>query len=147
LNLNLFGEIMNYALSAMLIRKAVDAAEQSSVAASVVVVDRSGKVVASARMDGSNYLAMAIAQRKATTAAVLGMPSQQFADFVSGDPVVLSAMSSDPEIVLLGGGLPVIVDGNVVGAIGVSGADQQTDISIGQRACETSSDGPGSPRL
>jgi uncharacterized protein GlcG (DUF336 family) len=53
---------------------------------------------------------------------------------VSGDPVVLAAMSSDPEIVLLGGGLPVIVDGNVVGAIGVSGADQQTDISIGQRA-------------
>jgi uncharacterized protein GlcG (DUF336 family) len=125
---------MNYALSSMLIRKAVDAAEQSSVAASVVVVDRSGKVVASARMDGSNYLAMAIAQRKATTAAVLGMSSQQFADVVSGDPVVLSAMSSDPEIVLLGGGLPVFVDGNVVGAIGVSGADQQTDISIGQRA-------------
>jgi uncharacterized protein GlcG (DUF336 family) len=127
---------MNYALSSTLVRNAVAAAEQSDVAASIVVVDRSGKIVASARMDGSNYLAMSIAHRKATTAAVLGMPSQQFADLVGTDPVVLAAMSTDPEIVMLGGGLPIVIDGKINGAIGISGADQATDTAIGQKALQ-----------
>ncbi len=47
-----------------------------------------------------------------------------------------SSKSDDPEIVLLGGGLPVVVDGNIVGAIGISGADQATDTAIGQKALQ-----------
>jgi glc operon protein GlcG len=124
---------LNYGNASTAIANAVSAAQAMGVPAAAVVVDRAGHIVASARMDGSNYLAVAMAHRKARTAAVLGMPSGQFAEMVSGDPVVLAAMASDQEIVLLGGGLPIIVDGVVVGGIGISGADQPTDTEIARR--------------
>jgi uncharacterized protein GlcG (DUF336 family) len=129
---------MNYALSSTLVSNAVTAAQESGVAAAIVVVDRAGKVVSSARMDGSNHLALAIAHRKASTAAILGVPSQQFADMLRDDPLVVAAMSSEAEIILLGGGIPVVVDGSVIGGIGISGSDQQADTAIAQKALEVS---------
>jgi uncharacterized protein GlcG (DUF336 family) len=121
---------MNYETSVNIVKRAVSASSSANIASSIVVVDRAGNIVASARMDGSNFLAHSIAHRKARTAGVLGLSTQDFADSVRDDTVIVAALSCDPLMVLLGGGVPIVENGVVVGGIGVSGADQHTDAAI-----------------
>jgi uncharacterized protein GlcG (DUF336 family) len=125
---------MDYETSATIVTRAVDASRNANIASSIVVVDCAGNIVASARMNGSNFLAHSIAHRKARTAAVLGLSTQDFADSVRGDPIIVAALSSDPLMVLLGGGLPILEGGVVIGGIGVSGGDQATDTSVASQS-------------
>ncbi len=105
---------MDYENSATIITRAVDASRSANIASSIVVVDLAGNIVASARMNGSNFLSHSIAHRKARTAAVLGLSTQDFADSVQGDSTVVASLSSDPLIALLGGGLPIMEGGVVI---------------------------------
>jgi uncharacterized protein GlcG (DUF336 family) len=87
----------------------------------IAVVDPAGQLIAHATMDGTQYGSIEFAQAKARIAAGLRRPSKALADAInSGSPAALS-------IVILErggaseGGLPIVVDGKLVGAIGVSG--------------------------
>jgi glc operon protein GlcG len=91
------------------------------------VVEPSGELVAFARMDGVPYASIRIAQQKARTAARLRMATAQLEERVQGGRTAL--LSSD-EVIAVGGGVPIVVDGRVIGALGVSGASAAEDHAL-----------------
>ncbi len=97
----------------------------------IAVVDESGDLKAFRRMDNAALLSIEVAQRKAYT-ALMGMPSQAFGDVIKDSSVMVAAIASLPRILLVGGGLPIVVDGAIVGAIGVSGGMVDQDIACAQ---------------
>jgi len=83
------------------------------------VVDPSGSLVYFEKMDGAIHAATNIAIGKARTAATFKRPSKAFFDAMeAGHPYV---MTLEPGLVAAAGGVPLMVDGKIIGAIGVSG--------------------------
>jgi glc operon protein GlcG len=90
----------------------------------IAIVEPSGELVAFIRMDNAPYASIRLSQQKARTAARLRIATATLEQRVLGGRTVL--LSSD-EVIAIGGGLPIIVDGKVVGAIGISGATAAED--------------------
>jgi glc operon protein GlcG len=87
----------------------------------IAVVGPAGQLIAHATMDGTQYGSIQIAQNKARTAAEFRRPSKAFGDGInSGTPSVLSLLTPG-NYAASEGGLPIVVDGKVIGAIGASG--------------------------
>jgi len=101
---------------------AVAAAESMSVPVTVVVVDESGVTKQMARMDGAPLVSLQTAINKAYAAAAIGMPPDDFYAAIESDNAAVAEFGTRPGLALVAGGLPVIVDGSVSGAIGVAGA-------------------------
>jgi glc operon protein GlcG len=97
----------------------------------IVVTDETGHLVTLARMDDTQYGSIAVAQKKARTAAKFRRSTRVFNDrALKGDPAVLSV----PDVIAIPGGLPLLVDGKVIGAIGVSGVTSDQDEQIANAA-------------
>ncbi|MFV3386739.1 GlcG/HbpS family heme-binding protein [Pseudomonas sp. NY15364] len=108
-------------------------AERNQWVISAAVVDSSGELVAFRKADGAIGISPSVAIGKARTAALLRQPSKSFEDFINGGrPSFLST----PEILPLEGGVPIAVDGLVVGAVGVSGAHGPNDSQVASKASE-----------
>src|SRR4051812_9831448 len=94
----------------------------------IAIVDDPGGLKGSGRMDGAPLLSIQIAQEKAYTAAGFGMPSHGWHDFIKDDPPLADgAPTGIDRLVIFGGGYPIEIDGQVVGAIGVSGGHHTGD--------------------
>lgn len=116
------------AAARLLIEAAEAEAASLDLRISACVVDASGTLKAFSRMDGAPLVSVAVARKKALTATGFGMPTgQAWFDFVSGDPVLLHGVDSIDDFTMLGGGLPVLDGGTVVGGIGVSGGHYTQD--------------------
>jgi uncharacterized protein GlcG (DUF336 family) len=89
---------------------------------SVSVVDRAGVLTAFVRGDGAGPHTVDSSRRKAYTAASLRKRTQELAVLVSQRPELQALGDMNDSILLLGGGFPVTIDGEVVGGIGVGGA-------------------------
>jgi uncharacterized protein GlcG (DUF336 family) len=87
---------------------------------SVVVVDNAGLVRASVKGDGTSPHTMEFARRKAYTARTRGITSLEFKDLT--DKPENAYQKQIPDVVGVGGGVPIKVGGVVIGAVGVSGA-------------------------
>jgi glc operon protein GlcG len=105
-----------------LVDAAVREAEAISVAATIVVVDESGVVKEMCRMDGAPLVSVQTALNKAYAAAAIGMPPDDFYAAIESDGAAVASFATRPGLALIGGGLPVLADGQVAGAIGVAGA-------------------------
>lgn len=91
---------------------------------SFAITDRSGALLAFARMDDASLVTIEVAIQKARTAALLKSPSKVFEDFVNnGQP----SMATTPGILPLQGGVPIIINNEIVGAVGVSGSSGEND--------------------
>ncbi len=87
----------------------------------ITVVDPSGNLIAHATLDNTQYASIAIAQSKARTAATLRRSTLLLANAVNGgSPATLSLLGLFAGAASEGG-LPIVVDGKLIGAIGVSG--------------------------
>ncbi|MDR3387781.1 MAG: heme-binding protein [Rudaea sp.] len=95
----------------------------------IAIVDSSGHLLLLQRMDQAQYGSIAIAQLKAETALNFRRPTKAFEDAIAagGQGVRIVSM---PNVLALEGGLPIVVDGNVVGAIGVSGMQSDQDAQV-----------------
>jgi glc operon protein GlcG len=98
----------------------------------IAVVDASGHLLAFERMDGAKLSSIRIALVKAQSSAVRAAPS---GPSMSGEQVnqLLSAalaIASPGEHTPIRGGVPLIVDGQVVGAIGVSAGTEDQDVDV-----------------
>lgn len=83
----------------------------------VVIVDASGRLITLDRLDGALLANIELAQRKAHTAVAFGVPTQDWVDkLAKGNTSILG----NPEIIPLPGGMPIKIDGTLVGAIGVA---------------------------
>src|SRR5688572_30777654 len=118
-------------LSLAAARAIIGAAEREATARGVgvvtVVVDGSGNVIQLSRMDAAQVASVEVGIGKARTAAIFRRPSRVFEEQVkSGRVAALALAGATP----LQGGVPVVVDGAVVGAVGVSGDAPQVDEEI-----------------
>ncbi|GAA4527399.1 MULTISPECIES: GlcG/HbpS family heme-binding protein [Nonomuraea] len=112
---------------------AVEKAREQGLAMVVAVVDESGVLKAFARMDGAALLSVQVAKDKAYTAAGFGMPTDGWYDFIKDDgPLAIGAPAGIDRLVVFGGGFPITADGQVIGAIGVSGGHYSQDMTVAQ---------------
>jgi uncharacterized protein GlcG (DUF336 family) len=89
---------------------------------SVAVVDRSGLLKVLLRDDNTGPHTVSSSTRKAYTSASLGRSTQELATTVAENPAVEGLRQMDPQLLILAGGLPIVVNDAVVGGIGVGGA-------------------------
>jgi len=90
----------------------------------IAITDGGGHLVYLERMDGTQYASVDIATRKAQSAAAYRRPSKVFEDAVAGGRnAVLGLTGAMP----IEGGLPIVMDGRIVGAIGASGGTAPQD--------------------
>jgi glc operon protein GlcG len=101
-------------------------AERRGVTAVIAVADEHGELLALLRMTGAPLECGPIATNKAFTAARLRQPSRALGDSVRAKGHD-TAWWGDPHYLGWGGGLPVTVEGRVVGAVAVSGLSQDDD--------------------
>ena len=106
---------------------AVKTAESMDIAVTIVVVDESGVLKAMQRMDGAPLVSLETATNKGYAAAAIGMPGDEFYAAIEADPAAVASFATRPGLALIAGGIPVIVDGSVAGAIGVAGAMTSAD--------------------
>jgi uncharacterized protein GlcG (DUF336 family) len=119
---------VSYELARKMVDAAVEKARELGVSENVAIVDDGGNIKAFGRMDRAPILSTEIAQNKAYT-ALLGVSTQDFFNFIQGDPSLLAGIPTLARVAAYGGGFPIKVDGEIVGAIGVSGAPTvQNDI-------------------
>jgi uncharacterized protein GlcG (DUF336 family) len=108
-------------LAQKMVNAAVAKARELGVNENVAILDDGGNLKAFSRMDGASVPTIEIAQKKAYT-ALFGVSTQQFFDFIKGDPSLLAGIPTLARVAAWGGGFPIKVNGEVVGAIGLSGA-------------------------
>ena len=117
--------VKKHSISSELAQKMVDAAvakaREIGVSENVAILDDGGNLKAFGRMDGAPILCIEIAQNKAYT-ALFGVSTQELFDFIQGDPSLLAGMPTLGRVAAWGGGFPIKVGGEIVGAIGLSGA-------------------------
>ena len=108
-------------------RRVAAAAEADARAANdrmvIAVVEPNGQPVLFQKMDGAIYAAVVIAQEKAKTAAAFRQPTANFENGVKESPFILCVPGMTP----IEGGVPIVVEGRVIGAIGVSGSSPADD--------------------
>ncbi len=97
--------------------------------AAIAVVDPHGELIAFLRTDGCGLPPINIAVNKAFTAARAGVESRSIGDRCRDEGFPLSNFG-DPRYVGWGGGVPVIVNGAVIGAVGVSGLSEEEDTEL-----------------
>lgn len=100
-------------------------------AAVIAVADAHGELLAFARMDGAPLSSIRVAANKAWTAARERKPTKEIGEKIRHPEKGFDiAFYGDPKFVGWGGGLPIWRDGQVVGAIGVSGLSSAEDIAL-----------------
>jgi glc operon protein GlcG len=110
------------ATSRDMIDAALREAHSMSVAVTLAVVDESGVMKELIRMDGAPLVSVQTAIDKAYAAAAVGMPPDDFYSAIETDAAAVAEFATRPGLALIAGGLPLISDGAVAGAIGVAGA-------------------------
>lgn len=122
---------IDYSEARKIIDRIVEKALQMKKAAVIAVADSHGELIAFARMDGAPVSSIRIAANKAWTAARERKPTKEIGEKVrhpeKGHDI---AYYGDPMFVGWGGGIPVWKDGEVVGAVAVSGLSSSEDVVL-----------------
>jgi len=120
-------------------RKAIEAgkaeAKKNNWPVAIAIVDTAGMLVAFEKIDGTQNGSVMIAQDKAVSAAMLRRPTKVIQDAVAGGGAgvrFLGLRYASP----VEGGLPLVVDGKVIGAIGVSGVTSDQDGMVAKAGAE-----------
>ena len=112
---------------AQILQAARSEAQQQGWAVAIAVVDDGGHPLALERLDGCAPIGAYIATEKARSAAIGRRETKGYEDMVNGGR---SAFLSAPVVCSLEGGVPVVVDGHVIGSVGVSGVTAAQDAQI-----------------
>ena len=121
-------------LAQKMVDEAVAKARELGVTETVAILDDGGNLKAFSRMDGAPILCIGMAQNKAYT-ALFGVSTQDFFNFIQGDPSLLADIPTRARVAAWGGGFPIKVNGEVVAAIGLSGAPTvQNDVDCARAA-------------
>ena len=101
----------------------------------IVVLDSGGHTVMSQRLDGTQYASIRIAAGKARTALEFKRPTKALDDTIAAGGGGLRLLSVGG-VTAIEGGIPIVVDGKIVGSIGVSGVTAQQDAQIARAGAE-----------
>lgn len=126
-------ERLSNADAQILIDGAMAKAREIDVPMCIAVVDESGYLIAFQRMDGGKPLSTTLAQDKAHTAAISRKSTQAYNEnCVPGNLAFGIHTSAGGRFSTVGGGIPVEVNGSLVGAIGLSGGAPEQDIACAE---------------
>jgi uncharacterized protein GlcG (DUF336 family) len=95
----------------------------------IAIVDEGGRLMHLVRRDGTQYGSIEVAQDKARTAIAFRRPTKAFEDVVAGGRHAILGLNGATPIE---GGIPIVVDGEMIGGIGVSGVTSSQDAQIAQ---------------
>ena len=125
--------VLDQAGAQTVLQAARESAQQRNAPSAIAVVDPAGDLLAFQRMDGVRPASADLAIEKARTAARLRRPTAEIEDNINdGRTAFVTA-----DIMALRGGMPIRVNGEVVGAIGVAGLSKETDTEIANAAAAT----------
>src|SRR5688572_19168275 len=114
-------------------KKALAAAEaeakKNNWPVAIAIVDSSGKLAAFSKMDNTQHASVEIAIGKAVTANNLKRPTKALQDGIAQGGANLRLLAV-PGVMPLEGGVPIVVDGKIIGGIGVSGVTSQQDAEV-----------------
>jgi len=120
--------VIDWEAAAAAAAAAVREAERLGVRINCAVVDRGGHPAAFLRMPGAPFHSIDIAADKAYTAVSFGMPTSAWGDLVQGfSAMAREGLGKQPRLAMFGGGVPIELEGELIGAIGVSGASEAQD--------------------
>lgn len=120
-----------YEAAATMVQAAVAKAVELGCKQNVAIIDDGGNLKAFARMDGAPILGVEGCQRKAFT-SLFGVGTQDLYAAIKDDPSLVHGLSHFSRATMVGGGLPIVVDGEVVGGIGVGGGSVDEDVACAQ---------------
>jgi glc operon protein GlcG len=86
----------------------------------IAVVDTAGRLVYFTKMDNSRAIAAELAQYKTRTAAMFKLPSKAYEERVAAGGIGVTVLTLD-DVIASAGGIPIIMGGKIIGAIGVGG--------------------------
>jgi glc operon protein GlcG len=112
---------------------AVAEAKKGAGTAAIAVVDEGGNLIAVERLDGTFAAGTTVSVGKARTAVLFKKPTKFFEDLINKGRTAMSSLSANEGFTPLQGGLPIVVDGQIIGGIGVSGAasaQQDEEVAI-----------------
>jgi glc operon protein GlcG len=102
----------------------------------IAIVDSGGHLVSLQRLDNTQYASIDIAKGKATTAVNFRRPSKALEDVIAGGGAGLRLLKVDGATPLEGG-IPIVVDGKIIGGIGVSGVTSAQDAQIAKAGADS----------
>ena len=112
---------LSYAMAKTIAENALEDCKTRGYAVSVVVVDRGGDTVVALRNDDAGPHTMENARRKAYTARTFKMTTEEFVKEMATRPV-RREQTSLPNVIAIGGGVPIKVGNDVIGGVGLSGS-------------------------
>ena len=117
--------------------KALAKAEEIKVPVVVSVVDAGGNLLLTERMDDAFVTSIDIANNKAFTSWALKSGTHEISQVVlPGESLYGLNLTNDARIIPFGGGFPILIEDQIVGAIGVSGGSVEEDMCIAKAALE-----------
>ncbi|WP_375691777.1 heme-binding protein [Pseudooceanicola sp. LIPI14-2-Ac024] len=123
--------VVTQAAAEELIARAMAHAKKIGKTVAIAVVDDGGFLIAFSRMDAANPAAAQIAIDKAYTAAVSHIATHKWQEIMQNDePLRIGAPGVVHRLMTFGGGQPIVIDGQVAGAIGSSGGHWTGDTEI-----------------
>jgi uncharacterized protein GlcG (DUF336 family) len=107
-----------------------NAAEDTGTAMNIAVVDAGGNLKAFTRMDGAWLGSIDISIKKARTARYFDMPTGSIGELSQPGGPLFNIEVSNGGLITFPGGLPLTVDGQIIGAVGVSGSTVENDHKV-----------------
>ena len=105
-----------------LAKSALTSCQSKGYKVTVTVVDTAGNVQAQLRADGAGTHTLESSRKKAFTAMSMKQPTAKLMKLIADKPFLQPLKDMDENLLLLAGGLPIVIDQRIVGAIGVGGA-------------------------
>lgn len=128
---------LSLTLAMPLLQAALAKASELEVRVSIAIVDVAGLLIHMAHMDGAPLQSRDIALNKAYTAASFGLPTDEWQQrLAKASANVREGLPLQPRMALFGGGKPITFDGELIGAIGVSGASEAVDTLCAKAATD-----------
>ncbi|MFC5700250.1 heme-binding protein [Cohnella faecalis] len=112
-------------------------ARQLGLNSDIAIVDEGANLIAFHRMDNARIAGIDISQNKAWTSVAMQMPTSNLAQSAQpGGPTFGINTTNHGRLVILGGGIPLVSEGMIVGGIGVSGGTSAQDIEVANAAVQ-----------
>jgi glc operon protein GlcG len=111
-------------------------AEKNNWPVVIAIVDTGGNLIMLQRLDNAQFGSVEVARQKAWSAAAFRRPTKVFQDAIASGGANLRLLGL-PGAIPLEGGLPLVVNGQIIGAIGVSGVMSEQDAQIAQAGVDS----------
>lgn len=124
---------LTLAAAQLMLEAAERKAEEMGLAMDIAICDEGGNLLAFHRMLGAKITSIEVAIGKAFTAAATGVPTAKYAEMAgAGKPAFGINVSNSGRFMIVGGGLPIRIDDELLGGIGASSGTSEQDTVVSQ---------------